>query len=465
MVPGEAVQTVAEGSTVTQPDDPVLPGSYFGGWYTDTSYTTKWLFGVTTVNSGLTLHAKWLTETEANTLDFGGGIMPTEITVSNEPGESWTDALSEISGGGNNKNYVITVAGDIEGIAGSTTANFGSVTGIKVSLRGTGSLALGSTNGSLITVGANQTLILRGPTLRGKTGNDKAVVIIEGSGTKFIMNSGVIWDNRNNTNGDSGGVRVRNKAEFTMYGGTIRDNTGVNGGGVRVRDATFTMEGGTISGNSASNTGGGVNINEDGTFIMNGGTISDNIVEYTGGGVVAESNGSFFTMNGGTISRNTARNGGGVGMVEEGSFTMNNGTISGNTARYGGGVDTDSDEAFTMSGGTISGNTARYGGGVLVGSNADFAMSGGTISGNTANYDGGGVAVAGGDFSKNGGTIYGGTAGGNSNRAQADGKGHAVAVVDAPGEDPAPEDVTVLYYRDTTSGPGHTITTSSDISD
>jgi hypothetical protein len=481
-------QPVEKNGTVTQPEDPTLAGSYFGGWYKD-SPSTLWGFGKTQVSGSVTLHAKWLDETEANTADFGA-LATIKPTIPINGAGDWTSALTTINDTAGN--YIVTVNDPIAGLTpGSITS------ASKVSFRGTGSLVLGSTNGSLITVGASATLILRGPVLRGKDNNNAAVVTVEGSGAKFIMESGTVTGNTltNNNNIGGAGVYIDNNAAFTMKGGTVTGNTiGVsdgNGSGVDVWNGTFTMEGGTISGNTINGKdGGGVAVQRDGTFIMSGGTISGNTVGSDGGGVSVES--GVFTMSGGTISRNTANSdysfgggvnvddeygtgtftmtggtisgntafqGGGVG-VSSGTFTMSGGIISGNTARYGGGVMFNSDEVFTMSGGTVNGNTARFGGGVCA-SKGNFAMSGGIISGNTVENLGGGVLITSDvSFTKTDGTIYGATEGGNSNYA-ANG-GHAVAVI--PDEEPG-ENTIALFYRDTTSGPGHSITTTRDISD
>ncbi len=158
-----------------------------------------------------------------------------------------------------------------------------------------------------------------------------------------------------------------------MSGGTISDNTAIDGGGVYNDYGTFTMSGGTISGNTATDEGGGVYIGYNKTFTMSGGTISGNTAK-DGGGI--HNDDGTFTMSGGTISNNIASECGG-GVYNDGMFTMEGASkISGDKASDGGGVyiDTGSD-GFTMSGGTISGNTAPgKGGGVYVFSS--FAMSG-----------------------------------------------------------------------------------------
>jgi hypothetical protein len=158
-------------------------------------------------------------------------------------------------------------------VAGSTSYSFGSsVTGIKVSLRGSGTITL-SSNGSLLKVNFDQTLILRDIALVGKTANNAALVFSYGA--------------------------------LSMRSGTIRDNFGGDAGGVWVYSGTFAMSGGTISGNSGYS--GGVVV-EYGTFTMSGGIISGNIALY-GGGVYVNGTGEYpgaFTKTGGIIYGNNA---------------------------------------------------------------------------------------------------------------------------------------------------------------
>jgi hypothetical protein len=418
-------QDVEAGGTVTLPLDPAsVDNNVFGGWYKESTPVTPWRCGVDTVTDDITLYAKWLTQTEANTEDFGGGAVEWTKTVTNKT--AWDSALSDISGGSNGKNYVIIMNSDIDGLTGlgSSARSFGNVTGITVSLRGSGSLALGS-DGDLITVNANQTLILRGPALKGKADNPGNVVYVYDSTAEFIMKSGSV----------SGNSTINNYA----------------GGGVYVVGGPFTMSGGTISGNSVPNGGHG--------------------------GGVAAGNASTFTLSGGTISGNsiTGDNGGGGGVAAAyGTFDMTGGIISGNSVtgpyNYGGGVYTN-EVIFTMSGGAISGNSITgNGGGVYVYASymgtTTFTMSGGTIGGNSATvnsgygYSGGGGGVyvesdTDTTFTKTGGTIYGSNAGApNWNRASGNGKGHAVYKYIT---------VNTGKYRDTTAGPEVNINTSTDV--
>ena len=245
-------------------------------------------------------------------------------------------------------------------------------------------------NGGGVYVSAGCTFTMYGGSITNNTADLGGGVWSEGT---FTMHNGTISGNTA-TNND-GGVACAN-GTFTMNDGTISGNTATNnGGGVYVSDCcTFTMNDGTINGNSASYDGGGVW--SEGTFTMNDGTINGNSASY-GGGVASRGSEAEFAMNGGTISDNTATNGGGV--YSNNWFTMHNGTISGNSAtNNGGGVyNNGMDARLTMNGGSISGNTATNGGGVASCSNeAEFAMNGGTISGNTATDNGGGVYA---DFS------------------------------------------------------------------
>jgi hypothetical protein len=331
----------------------------------------------------------------------------------------WNAAMTKISndnaGTANSPRiHKLALQGEFS-VAGRTTANF-SGKYKEVWLTGTGTASL-SSNGSLIQTDTNQTFILDGPTLRGKSSNSQSTVVVGGA---FTMESGTISGNT-----VRGGVEVL--GTFTMNGGTINGNTSSIGGGVYVHGGTFTMNGGTISGNSANspapnNYGGGVYVG--GRFTMNGGTISSNSAN--GGGGIYVNNYGTFTMEGGTISGNTNNSaaeihgGGGVHVAAQGTFNLKNGRVSGNSAVHkGGGIFICG--TFTMDGGEINDNSASddflgSGGGVYV-YTGTFTMNGGTISDNLASGSdiwsgGGGVYVFAGKFTMNGPT--GGTISNNS---------------------------------------------------
>ena len=245
----------------------------------------------------------------------------------------------------------------------------------------------GLNTGSGVHVSGKGYFDMKGGTI--KENNSNAGVGCEGEST-FIMDGGTISSNSAGT-----GVCCMGKSSFTMNGGEIS----LNSVGVKIDNSNMCMVGGTISKNSTYNRGGGVNCN-NGTFTVFGGTISNN----SGGGVYCKN--SQFTMSGGTVESNSSKtqsifstaDGGGVYCDVNTSFVMEGGKISNNTTSgNGGGVSVGS--TFTMINGEIKNNTASgKGGGVCVkekyaSSGTDilpkFTMKGGTISGNTASQGGG----------------------------------------------------------------------------
>ncbi|MDR1229858.1 MAG: Ig-like domain-containing protein [Spirochaetaceae bacterium] len=305
----------------------------------------------------------------------------------------WTAALSAISGekGGSEDSpriFGLRITDDFS-VAGIVTGS--SVAGNYKEIRLTGDKTVSlDANGSLIRTAANQTFVIDGPVLQGKTENDSALVYIDESST-VELRRGEIKDN-DNSSGYGGGVHV-NDGTFAMKGGTVSGNEAeVVGGGV-FNNGTFTMQGGYISENEVTDDygiGGGVYNN--GTFTMEGGTISENTVKDIGGGVF---NNGTFTMEDGYISKNeaTGEESIGGGVSNDGTFTMKDGTVTGNAASIGGGMIVFADGTLTMKGGAISGNEAEYGGGVHIWHGGTFTMEGGAISSNKATADGGGVFV------------------------------------------------------------------------
>jgi hypothetical protein len=360
-------QSAKTGSSITLPGiSGFSKGGYiFIGWNTSqdgtgTYYSTGSFY---TITGDITLYAVWLTQEDL--------FWPVSVTTFNiaTPAQ-WNNAVRAISGGGNDKAYIIYISDAISVVGTSYPEyTFGSVSGITVSLRsGRGADATLSLfgDGSMISIGKNQNVILRSINLQGSGWNDGLVSVRDG-GTFTMENIGdeVI-------SGYAVGVYVTDNGTFTMNSGKISGNT-EGGQAVRVsNNGTFTMNGGEISSNSYRGAGA-VAVN-GGTFTMKGGRISDNF----GPGVEIVS--GTFTMNGGDISDNFGSQGGGVS-VWGGTFTMNSGGISGNTSSEGGGVFVGNG-TFTMNGGEISRNTSHdAGGGVYVDSNGTFTKTRGIIAG------------------------------------------------------------------------------------
>lgn len=182
--------------------------------------------------------------------------------------------------------------------------------------------------GSLFTIESQVTLILEsGVTLKGRSDNDVALVVVNSRGTLIMKAGAKITDNTNTYSSPGGGVAIN-------------------------ENGLFRMEGGEIANNKAPNSdGGGIYVANDGSFIILGGIISNNTASY-GGGV---STSGKATIQGGEISGNTVTMQGG-GVYSTGTLTMTGGEILGNSASYlGGGLFCSSE--FIKTGGTIYGNT------------------------------------------------------------------------------------------------------------
>ncbi len=333
-----------------------------------------------TLGGTLSLGTSTITVTYQEKIDtFNVTVTDTVNTLA-----EWNAALVAIRNGGNNKNYIINIGGDISGITPITVSptastGFGTVTGVTITITGTGTLDTADSNGSMFYLGSGQTLVIDSEnlTVRGRkngvgghTGDNNTVTIWVNSGAILELKNGTISGNTSSSSSSGGAGGVYNSGTFIMNGGEISGNAAQQGagqgGGVWTSpSATFTMNSGKIFGNTAYSGGG---VFASGTFTMNGGEISNNTAYWNGGGVsVANAN---FTMNGGEISGNTSSSydGGGVHM-SSGTFTMGGAAIiSDNIAhRNGGGVYADNKGIFTMTGGELFGNTASSGGGVYLG--------------------------------------------------------------------------------------------------
>lgn len=111
---GADPQTVLEGNTAAQPQDPARSGYTFGGWYTDTSFSEKYDF-TSPVTGDLMLHAKWIAEDSGNK---GGAAEPEQNGTGDETASA-ADA-GKASGSkdeGNTYSEKAVKTGDQSGIA------------------------------------------------------------------------------------------------------------------------------------------------------------------------------------------------------------------------------------------------------------------------------------------------------------------------------------------------------------
>jgi uncharacterized repeat protein (TIGR02543 family) len=276
-------------SVTTLPTPPTRSDYYFVSWTPASDGSGTVFTASTPVTANRTVYAKWV---------------PLLFNVANS--NDWNNAIDAIKGGGNGKSYTINVTSDFS--TGSTS--FGNdVTGLSVTITGNQTITL-SVAGPLLSIYANQTVIICDIRLKGNnnTGNG---VLISVAGNLTMEGNSSVFDNKNssaqsNRDKGAGGVYVGSGGTFTMEGGTISGNEGLAGGVYVDNGGTFIMKGGIISGNKAASSGGGVN--NRGTFYIVTGIIYGSSVP------------------GNTILQNKASIGDAFytsGIAERGTFTEN----------------------------------------------------------------------------------------------------------------------------------------------
>ena len=260
--------------------------------------------------------------------------------------------------------------------------------GRRVQIIGNGHTINFSVNGTLKVSGAE--LALSNVCLDGQSQTRRAPgVTVESGGTLKMEENSCIQNFTNSaSNGSGGGVYVGRGSTMTMNGGTIKDCSASDGGGIYAAGAVV-LNGGTISGCKAVGSyrsGGGIYIDSSGSLTMGGGSIESCTASNWGGGVFAHGT---FELTGGSITHCSALSGGGVN-ISSATTTLNGGTIKDCSASYGGGVYIARiSSTLKMINGSIESCTAsNWGGGVYI--NNRMTMTGGSITGCTAD-DGGGI--------------------------------------------------------------------------
>ena len=258
--------------------------------------------------------------------------------------------------------------------------------GRRVQIIGNGHTINFSVNGTLKVSGAE--LALSNVCLDGQSQTRRAPgVTVESGGTLKMEENSCIQNFTNSaSNGSGGGVYAGSGSTMTMNGGTIKDCSASDGGGIYAAGAVV-LNGGTISGCKAVGSyrsGGGIYIDSSGSLTMGGGSIESCTASNWGGGVFAHGT---FELTGGLITHCSALSGGGVN-ISSATTTLNGGTIKDCSASYGGGVYIARiSSTLKMINGSIESCTAsNWGGGVYI--NNRMTMTGGSITGCTA--DGGG---------------------------------------------------------------------------
>ena len=201
------------------------------------------------------------------TNDLANGINGSGLGIIDSRGEGTTFKLS---GGKITKNSLHSGAVSYSGIVRVSDGAEVEITGGEISgNNASAAAALNCSPGVLLYGNANGTM--SGGAISGNTGHRGSAVMLWGSDddhrTTFTLSgNGTVTGNTCTSVGKvkgSGAVHVENNASFTMNGGTISNNKGINGAGVCVVDdnlqkgqteynTTFIMEGGTISKNTGA---------------------------------------------------------------------------------------------------------------------------------------------------------------------------------------------------------------------
>ena len=278
-----------------------------------------------------------VTKTKINS-DSANGLGSVGLGVVDSRGEN---AVFTLSGGKITDNALTGNGMSYSGIVRASDGARVEITGGEISDNNASAAeALNCSSGLLLYENASGTMT--GGTISGNTGHRGSAVMLwgddENNRTSFeLSRNGTISNNTCTTAGKvtgSGAVHVESNAAFTMTGGEISGNKGIQGAGVCVVDGNlqtekteyrtaFVMEGGVISGNTG-HTGGGIYSYSNGVELKSG-NITGNKASNMGGGIYSEGNYDYYStlhLSNALISGNTARQGGGLWFCATGKATV-----------------------------------------------------------------------------------------------------------------------------------------------
>lgn len=262
------------------------------------------------------------------TNDLANGTGTSGLGVIDSRGEG---AVFTLSGGKITDNELNSSTVSYSGIVRASEGARVKITGGEISKNSASAAAALNCSSGVLLYG-NAAGAMSGGSINGNTGHRGGAVMLWGDDadhrTTFeLSGNGAISGNVCTSAGKvtgSGAVHVQSNASFTMTGGSISDNKGVQGAGVCVVDGnlqtaqpeyktTFVMEGGLISGNKGR-TGGGVYSYSNGVELK-AGKIIYNTAADMGGGIYSEGNYDYYStlhLSNALIAGNTARQGGGM---------------------------------------------------------------------------------------------------------------------------------------------------------
>jgi len=268
-------------------------------------------------------------------------------------------------------------------------------------------------------------------TISYNSGRDHAGIHLENmSGSTTLINTNVIY---NSANGYTVGGIYAISSALSITGGSVSNNSGTYGAGLRVENAPAitTINGVTINTNAAGGTiAGGIYSISSPLAISNGTTINNN-TSRDGAGMYLTGNYSGFpagtktTIDNTTITGNSTGGGYPGGGIYSSTIPLEitNSNISSNMARAGSAIRLESVPLVTVISNTTINNNIADGnntGGAIYSNSSPITFTGGTISGNTNGREGGGLYLTGNYSAFPAGTkttITGTTINGNSSGA------------------------------------------------
>jgi len=214
----------------------------------------------------------------------------------------------------------------------------------------------------------------------------------------LTISENLIADNRTDNSGGGVAVEGWGIVSVGMISNVVqRNQAAVDGGGVRIFNATAVLTDNLIVSNSAGGATGGVDVVSATAILESNDILSNTATGWRGGGVFVR-DGAWARLSNNDILSNTATDGGGVS-INQAVVELVGNRIENNTATVwsGGGVLVTLTSTVGITGSTIANNrTAWSGGGVAVESFdgvADVRLVDNTIRENQAEGWGGGVLL------------------------------------------------------------------------
>jgi len=233
--------------------------------------------------------------------------------------------------------------------------------------------------------------------------------VFDVSGGSWLTVEGITLRNGNGSGGHGGAARARETGTvLTLTDCVIENNTGGNGGGLRVESgATATLTQCDVYRNSAG-SGGGIAIGDNGTLVTLIETVvRENATSFSGGGIYLV-NGKLVVQDS-SLEDNCAgtalaacpgtpgggQDGGGIYMDGgSGEVEISGSSLVGNTAKAGGALIASVGNTVSIWNSTVSGNSAMSAsGGGLSSSGLLLELANVTVADNTASAGEGGIRV------------------------------------------------------------------------